>query len=1417
MSFIGATGLDEVQEQFDTLNDKIDANADYINNLVGIPDPTHTAIFGINILNPGLFGLVERAEVNIAALQTGEEGLGTDLSALTTQVEGIQGEITGIQGEITALEGQISAVEGSISFIQFTELPAIGTAIAAAAGVAGDALGKANKSLGIWDEDGNNTYNMKSGNVAIGILPKGTLLNNKLEVNGSINIPTNSKYKINNVPLSYSDLAGTPPVSSKWTNATDVANNIYYNTGNVGIGITTAINNKLEVGGNLNISAGSKYKINNVNLAFSDLGGTLSYNSLTDKLTAGTNISIVGNAINNTYTYTLPTASTSVLGGVRVDGSTINITNGVISAAAATPQVNSDWTQTNDNLKSFIQNKPTAGNNISFANNTITNTITGSPTQNIIGLNTNQLIVVDKPNSQKIDEVFVPLTNEPTITSPAFTQSIRTFTHSGGTEEQTSYTITIGQNTICDILIVGGGGGGGYDRAAGGGAGGLLLYTDMLVNAGTYTIKVGKGGIGDTGYGTRGTLGNGFSSSIEGLSGAIALGGGRGGTSGNTTNEFPNSGGSGGGGAGNSGWTTNTGSSGTSGQGNSGGSMVATSGSFNSAGGGGAGGNGGNGLQGTNPANSGNGGIGRDMSSYFGTSFGQSGWFAGGGGGSQDFGSFASAANSTSSRGGQGGGGNAGLARGQSGSNGLAGTGGGGGGGANISQGSGGNGGSGIVIIKFKTIVNSAISEGNPITHKTLNFTYDLTKYAEYLAQQKTGVGGWRIVRFLPPNLNRWYQGDYISTSTFTIPTIGTPYNYTNEWAVSFGTFDEMFFGTFDMTYWLYCLKTSVLGSYGAVARPIIKSSSSSTPYNAIWYNRGTNGEDPWISIGDHPSLVVYGENNTNVNMSLLNAYGGMCVLVRDSTASTTIPNPNQYTLSVPLSGTGVIINNTPLQYLSAGNYTISVGATQSSVVIAGIGQVGSDPYPLTNGSTITFKYSMTQRIQTSVFYKKDGLIKYVPASGTNPTTGTWQMIDVDSQALTQFAGNLPFTRIDGNVPLTRIEGNVSGKIPISSTDGNLPASRIDNLALSLGMDLTGVNGATQIKLTSGIVVVQGNLYSTGVNYYKYNVWHLDSDGFERFYFQQSNTTYIKGHGTTPFEFRNGANTNICTISGSGGLAVASYLQGSGAGGGFRLVRPDDWVRMKSTDETTHLNFAAQNIYAYGTLDAQGITYLNNFTYVKMQSIANTGIEYVCVVGNDAQGAYYNKALYIAYGTFTGFHRCYIEDELCNDENVDIFKNEYIGRVVISTGKIKTDASRKKEGEENEHEWYSLEGKEGITIEDALPIIQLSRIRKDKRVYGVLGDPKRGTNNNSRIIVNGCGEGAICVANTNGNIENGDYIQTSDLLGYGEKQDDDLHRNYTIAKAVMDCTFELDNPNYECKELASGVRVAMIACVYKAS
>jgi hypothetical protein len=551
--------------------------------------------------------------------------------------------------------------------------------------------------------------------------------------------------------------------------------------------------------------------------------------------------------------------------------------------------------------------------------------------------------------------------NEPTITSPTFTETIRTFTHSGGTEDQTSYNITIGQNTICDILIVGGGGGGGGGHGGGGGAGQLILMHQAILS-GTYTIKVGKGGV-------RGT--NPASGGIEPTKGSnssfdtvIAEGGG---ANGGTLLK------DGGSGAGGDSWLNGLGtiqkglkntsidtySSGTIySKGNDGGTGGTDPGQ--GAGGGGAGTSGGDGKNWYTNGGPGNGGDGlsgiSELGYDFKTNFGNYGklesdgnyWFAGGGGG----GGWDVAITAVGGKGG-GGNGGTGVSGGVvNGSNAVSNTGSGGGGGSG-NWGEGGNGGSGIVIIRFKSIANVGILDG--ITHKRLNlsfdslgFSFDATKSVEYQTQLKTGVGGWRIVRYLPPNLGRWYQGDYISTSTLTIPTIGTPYNYTNEWVVSFGTFDEMFFGTFDMTYWLQCLKTSVLGSYGGVTRPIIKSSSSSTPYSAIWYNRGQNPEDPWISIADHPSLVVYGENSTNFNMSLLNAYGGMCVLVRDSTSGTIIPNPNTYTLNFPVPTIADINNNSNI--VLRGAYDLSL-STSNALIIPKAGQYIPQPTTFTNYS----------------------------------------------------------------------------------------------------------------------------------------------------------------------------------------------------------------------------------------------------------------------------------------------------------------------------------------------------------------------------------------------------------------------------------------------------------------------------------
>ena len=196
--------------------------------------------------------------------------------------------------------------------------------------------------------------------------------------------------------------------------------------------------------------------------------------------------------------------------------------------------------------------------------------------------------------------------------------------------------------------------------------------------------------------------------------------------------------------------------------------------------------------------------------------------------------------------------------------------------------------------------VGAIIGKNLKITLMNTNYIYNFnpTKSVEYQAQLKTGVGGWRIVRYLPPNLGRWYSGNNFTSTSVNSTNIGTPYDYTNEWGIPFGTFDEMFFATFDTTYWLRCLRTSVQGTYDNALRPIISSSSSSIPYSAQWFQRDSSLHEPWVSITHHnsdPNFMLYAENNATVHASLLNTNGGMCVLVRNSVINSNITKNIEY------------------------------------------------------------------------------------------------------------------------------------------------------------------------------------------------------------------------------------------------------------------------------------------------------------------------------------------------------------------------------------------------------------------------------------------------------------------------------------------------------------------------------------------
>jgi len=114
-------------------------------------------------------------------------------------------------------------------------------------------------------------------------------------------------------------------------------------------------------------------------------------------------------------------------------------------------------------------------------------------------------------------------------------------------------------------------------------------------------------------------------------------------------------------------------------------------------------------------------------------------------------------------------------------------------------------------------------------------------------------------------------------------------------------------------------------------------------------------------------------------------------------------------------------------------------------------------------------------------------------------------------------------------------------------------------------------------------------------------------------------------------------------------------------------------------------------------------------------------------------------------------------------------------------------------------------GSNAITTNESLPVVSLSNVATDKKCFGVISaseDPETRTvlygawgsvaekeKGDTRVYINSVGEGAIWVSNIGGSLESGDYITTSNVAGYGQKQESDSLKNYTVAKITMDCDF----------------------------
>ena len=229
-------------------------------------------------------------------------------------------------------------------------------------------------------------------------------------------------------------------------------------------------------------------------------------------------------------------------------------------------------------------------------------------------------------------------------------------------------------------------------------------------------------------------------------------------------------------------------------------------------------------------------------------------------------------------------------------------------------------------------------------------------------------------------------------------------------------------------------------------------------------------------------------------------------------------------------------------------------------------------------------------------------------------------------------------------------------------------------------------------------------------------------------------------------------------------------------------------ITLDGTTRTSYIHYVRGNGHWYSVVDNNGDYNHNMYWYANATADGgNTwSIKQIFRFENDTAGAGPN-----AIGTFTGQHMSSIVD--VTPTNV----SNCVGLIVSS----------------NQNDYMTinggtpLKGAKNIHVNEAIPVVKISTKAQDKACFGVISsgeDPNESgreqrtgrivgvfhkESGDNRVYVNSLGEGGVWVVNTNGNLEAGDYITTSNVSGYGMKQTSEFLANYTVAKITMDCNF----------------------------
>jgi hypothetical protein len=297
----------------------------------------------------------------------------------------------------------------------------------------------------------------------------------------------------------------------------------------------------------------------------------------------------------------------------------------------------------------------------------------------------------------------------------------------------------------------------------------------------------------------------------------------------------------------------------------------------------------------------------------------------------------------------------------------------------------------------------------------------------------------------------------------------------------------------------------------------------------------------------------------------------------------------------------------------------------------------------------------------------------------------------------------------------------------------------------------------------------------------------------------QGNTTYFRSSNDFQF-YKGGSHSN--TRGDAGGGTSLFTIKDTGNTGlvGINVVSPKCLLdiytvnnyKLQNDVPYSDPNYATEgngfffniwknssnNSSAFWGLRWHAASNINNNVNVLLYMM-DEGTEHIHAIGR------FENDNYSTGDFFTGQHRNIV------NKNID---ESYVGLIVSSTGHyINVDNSLKP------------------SINESLPVCNITNIDNDIKVFGVISDKEDSDDNRSvgdgclktikiktnkneqRLHINSVGEGSLWVCNKNGNIQNGDYVSSSSVSGYGQKQilQEGTLKNYTVAKITCDCDFSL--------------------------